>query len=83
MILDFYTRLQRRKLITGLTYNLPLTQWQIGQYLGLTVVHINRTLRLLRAQALIYLEKNCVTILDLDRLTDLARGGDMITASAA
>lgn len=77
MILDFYTRLQRRKLLTGLTYNLPLTQCQIGQYLGLTTVHINRTLRSLRAQALVYLEKNCVTILDLERLTDLARGGDM------
>jgi CRP/FNR family transcriptional regulator, anaerobic regulatory protein len=83
MILDFYTRLQRRKLITGLTYNLPLTQCQIGQYLGLTVVHINRTLRSLRAQALIYLEKNCVTILDFDRLTDLARGGNMTNPSAA
>jgi CRP-like cAMP-binding protein len=42
MVLDFYTRLRRRKLITGFTYNLPLTRAQIGHYLGLTVVHINR-----------------------------------------
>jgi CRP/FNR family transcriptional regulator, anaerobic regulatory protein len=73
MILDFYTRLRRRKLITGSTYNLPLTQLQIGSYLGLTVVHVNRVLRLLRDERIVQMEKNFVTILDLERLMSLAQ----------
>ena len=44
-LLDFYTRLRRRKLTFGSSYNLPLSQVQIGNYLGLTVVHINRVPR--------------------------------------
>ena len=75
MLLDFYTRLRRRKLISGLIYNLPLTQVQIGNYLGLTVVHINRVLRSLRAERVVALEKHCVTILDLERLVIMARNG--------
>jgi CRP/FNR family transcriptional regulator len=73
MMLDFYTRLRRRKLIIGSTYNLPLTQLQIGSYLGLTVVHVNRVLRSLRDERIVQLEKNFVTILDLERLMSLAR----------
>ena len=83
MVLDFYTRLKRRKLITGSTYNLPLTQAQIGHYLGLTVVHINRVLRSLREAGIVNLEKHCVTILDLQRLTDLAEDGGTVISSSA
>ena len=72
MLLDFYTRLRRKELVTGSTYNLPLTQVQIGNYLGLTVVYINRVLRSLREAGIVNLEKHCVTILDLERLTRLA-----------
>jgi CRP-like cAMP-binding protein len=80
MVLEFYTRLRRRKLITGSTYSLPLTQVQIGNYLGLTVVHINRVLRSLREARIVNLERHCVTILDVERLTRLAESGG--TASA-
>ena len=73
MLLDIYTRLRRRKLLSGSTYNLPLTQVQIGSYLGLTVVHINRVLRSLREDRIVQVEKHCVTILDLNRLRVLAQ----------
>jgi CRP-like cAMP-binding protein len=82
MILDFYTRLRRRGLLTELVYNLPLTQNQIGNYLGMTVVHVNRVLRALRDEQIVHLEKHYVTILDLDRLTGLARNGAMASPSA-
>jgi CRP-like cAMP-binding protein len=72
MLLDVYTRLRRRRLITGFTYNLPLTQVQIGNYLGLTTVHINRVLRSLREEGVALVEKHCVSILDLARLRALA-----------
>jgi CRP-like cAMP-binding protein len=75
MLLDFYARLRRRNLTCGSTYNLPLTQVQIGNYLGLTVVHINRVLQALRCERVVALEKHCVTILDLEQLATLARNG--------
>ena len=82
MVLDFYARLRRRKLITGSMYNLPLTQLQIANYLGLTVVHINRTVRSLRDEQIVTLEKNCVTILDLERLTILTQSRRIASSSA-
>jgi CRP/FNR family transcriptional regulator, anaerobic regulatory protein len=73
MTLDFYTRLRRRGLITGSSYCLPLTQAQIGAYLGLTVAHVNRVLRFLRDEQFISFEQHCMTILDLNRLKTLAK----------
>jgi CRP-like cAMP-binding protein len=81
MLLDFYLRLRHQKLITGSTYNLPLTQIQIGAYLGLTVAHINRVLRCLREDQIVNLEKHCVTILDIERLRRLARNGPSASAN--
>lgn len=81
MLLDFYVRLRRQKLITGSTYNLPLTQIQIGDYLGLTVAHVNRVLRSLRDDQIVNLEKHCVTILDIEQLTRLAGNGPLASAN--
>jgi CRP/FNR family transcriptional regulator len=72
MLLDFYMRLRRRRLITGLTYNLPLTQVQMGSYVGLTMVHVNRVLGTLRDERIVHVEKHCVSILDLEKLKRLA-----------
>ena len=77
ILLEFYKRLYARKLIAARTYTMPLTQQHIGQYLGLTVVHVNRVLRSLRNDRIVLLEKNSVTILDLERLRKLARGREM------
>ena len=73
MLVDFYKRLRHRRLLSGSIYNLPLTQIQIGQYLGLTVMHIDRVLRALRHEQVAHLEKHSVTILDLKRPAILAR----------
>jgi len=80
MMLDFCTRLRRRRLIAGLVYNLPMTQTQIGDYLGLTVVHINRVLRALRHARIVTLEKHCVTIHDLELLKSLAENGETVNS---
>ena len=82
MLLDFHKRLRRRIVISGLIYNLPLTQVQIGNYLGLTVVHINRVLGSLRGERIVNLEKHCVTILDLGRLAMLAKNGGTASSRA-
>ena len=60
-----------------------MTQVQIGNYLGLTVVHINRVLRSLRDDQIINLEKHCVTIIDLARLTSLARNEEPVQSKPA
>jgi CRP-like cAMP-binding protein len=73
MMLDLYQRLRMRKLITTNTFLLPLTQQHIGEYLGLTVVHVNRVLKSLRADRIAQLERHCLTILDMQRLILLSR----------
>jgi CRP/FNR family transcriptional regulator len=74
MLLDLYERLRRRELVTHYSYNLPLTQQQIGDHLGLTVVHVNRMVRLLREEKIVNLDRQVVMIRDLRRLRLLASG---------
>lgn len=45
-------------------YDMPLTQRELSECLGLTVVHANRTIQELRRRGLIELEKGRLTILD-------------------
>ena len=52
-----------------MSFNMPLTQELIGSALGLTTVHVNRTLRSLREDKLILIEGKRVTILDFDALS--------------
>jgi CRP-like cAMP-binding protein len=49
-------------------YDLPLTQDQLADALGLTPVHVNRTLKALEAAGLIERDKRTVTIADWKRL---------------
>lgn len=62
--------------ITGLAehdfYVFPLTQVELGECLGLTAVHVNRTLQELRQRKLIELENRQMKILDLDGLKRVA-----------
>ncbi len=51
---------------------LPLTQTEIGDALGLSTVHVNRTLQQLRGANLITLTKTHLTVTDWERLK--ARG---------
>ncbi len=73
MVLDFFQRLRAQKLITALSFNLPLTQHHIGSLLGVTVVHVNRVVRALRDAGVVVIEKHHVTVLDLLSLADLAK----------
>jgi CRP-like cAMP-binding protein len=49
-------------------FALPMTQLQLGEALGLSLVHINRTMQQLRRDRLIALKPGRVTILDRERL---------------
>ena len=59
-------------LVTDQRFFLPLTQHELGDTIGLTAVHTNRTLQRMRAEGLISLSNRQLTILDLDRLKAVA-----------
>jgi CRP-like cAMP-binding protein len=56
----------------GNSFEFPLTQQELGECLGLTAVHVNRTLQELRRRNLIELENRRATILGLEGLHTLA-----------
>jgi len=53
-------------------FELPLTQRELAECLGLTVVHANRTIQELRRRALVELENRQLTIVDRRGLVGLA-----------
>lgn len=63
-----FLRMQAIGLTKDNTCPLPLTQTQIGDALGLSNVHVNRTLQELRAKNLLIFEGWTLTILDFDGL---------------
>jgi CRP-like cAMP-binding protein len=54
----------------GNSCTLPLTQVELAETLGLSPVHVNRTLQQLRRQQLITLEGGTLTIQNLDKLME-------------
>jgi len=56
----------------GLSCTLPLTQAELAETLGLSSVHVNRTLQELRRQKLITFDNGTLTIQDLQALEELS-----------
>ena len=73
MLCEFAIRLQVAGLGEESTFELPMTQEQLGDALALSVVHINRTLKRLADDGLIERSKRSVRILEFQQL---ARRGD-------
>jgi CRP-like cAMP-binding protein len=59
-------------LVDGKSFLLPLTQTDLADVLGISAVHVNRSLQQLRKQRLVAFGDKRLTILDLARLEDLA-----------
>ncbi len=59
-------------LASGDAFQLPLTQTELGDTLGLTPVHVNRILRDLREQGLIAMAHRTISLLDVEGLKALA-----------
>lgn len=64
LLLDLMARLSPLGLVRDNGFELPLTQEMIGDYLGFTAVHVNRTLRELEADGTIVREGRRLTILN-------------------
>ncbi len=69
LLLELFVRLKTADLTDDMSFNMPLTQELIGSALGLTTVHVNRTLRSLREDKLVLMDGKRVTILDFDALS--------------
>ncbi|WP_073132212.1 Crp/Fnr family transcriptional regulator [Muricoccus roseus] len=59
-------------LAEGMTYQMPVTQNDIADALGLSNVHVNRVLQDLRRDELIVWRRNTITVLQWGALKDLA-----------
>jgi CRP/FNR family transcriptional regulator, anaerobic regulatory protein len=62
LVLHLHQRLQRRQLARDGRFRLGMTQQEIGDHLGLTVVHINRVLRSLRERGVMSIARGAVSM---------------------
>ena len=69
---ELYERLRPVGLVDGNSYSFPVTQTDLADATGLSVVHLNRTLQELRAAGLIVLRERVLTISNLDALKNAA-----------
>lgn len=69
MLCEVFERLQAVGLIEDNTCTFPVTQMDMADATGLSVVHVNRTLQELRNSGLIKLRDRVLTILDAEALT--------------
>lgn len=76
LLCEFATRLDAQGLSDGSRYDLPMSQEQLGDALGLTAVHVNRTIKQLEAEGLIVREKRWISFPNWDALR---RVGDFST----
>jgi CRP/FNR family transcriptional regulator len=74
LLLDFVGRLQGAGVIPegAMEFSMPLTQQQLADHLGLTAIHVNRVLKVLREQEIVVIREGTVKILSFERLQRLA-----------
>ena len=72
LVLELHERLEAVGLASGDTIPLPLTQEILADALGLSIVHLNRTLQQLRRDGLITFKSGVLRILARGRLTEIA-----------
>ena len=71
LMLGLYDRLQERGLLDGSEMPFPLRQQDIADALGLSPVHVNRTLQHLRKLDVISLEGRVLRVSDVDHMREL------------
>jgi CRP-like cAMP-binding protein len=72
LICELYVRMKNVGLAADRRFDLPLTQEEIADALGLTAVHVNRILQRLRADDLISFHRGRLAIHDYERLEKAA-----------
>jgi CRP-like cAMP-binding protein len=70
LMCELFVRMKNVGLTDGHSYELPLTQEELADALGLTPVHVNRVLQRMRTEGLIVLKRGALQILDYSKLQD-------------
>jgi CRP-like cAMP-binding protein len=71
VLCEWAIRLETRGLAEQYGYDLPMTQEQLADTLGLTPVHVNRTIKTLEAEGLILRDKRRISFPDWKRLREV------------
>jgi CRP-like cAMP-binding protein len=72
LLCEFAVRLEAQGLATEYRYELPMTQEQLADAVGLTPVHVNRTLKSLEADGLITRNRRQVSFPNWQRMREVA-----------
>jgi CRP-like cAMP-binding protein len=72
LVCEIASRLEAVGLVTDGSFQLPLTQQDLANASGISIVHVNRTLQDLRKRRLIGWEDRTVTLLDFEELKRIA-----------
>ncbi len=72
LLCEFFVRIQAAGLAAGDGYELPINQEQLADALGLTPVHVNRTLKALEADGVIERRKRSLAFPSWERLREAA-----------
>ncbi|WP_105438215.1 Crp/Fnr family transcriptional regulator [Neorhizobium sp. T25_13] len=72
ILCELYVRLDVVRRTNGWSFYLPLSQGEMADVLGLSLVHMNRVIQTLRRERLISWSNQTITILDWERLKDVA-----------
>lgn len=72
LLCELHERLAPLGLVRGGSFEFPPTQTDISDMVGLSVVHVNRTIQELRAKGLVVWSNHTVAIPDLERLEAFA-----------
>jgi CRP-like cAMP-binding protein len=72
IVCELFVRLELVGLTQGDTFQMPVTQAELGDTLGISTVHVNRVLQELRGEGLITWRGEKLTIHDFERLKEVA-----------
>lgn len=72
LVCELFTRLRAVRRTDGFTFRLPLTQTELADVLGLSVVHVNRIVKQLRSEFVVSWNNHLVSIQDWQRLREIA-----------
>ena len=72
LLLDLRGRLHQAGMANGGGFQLRMTQQEIADHLGLTLVHVNRVLRRLREAGIVTVQHGVVSVGEVERLSQLA-----------
>jgi CRP-like cAMP-binding protein len=76
LICELYVRYKVVDLVEGASFRFSLSQSETADVLGLSLVHLNKTLQLLRREEAVRWENKMIEILDWEKLVDIAEFDD-------